>query len=117
MLGWLHVTPEGEKQTRAQLSKWPLPDCEAWAYIVAWFCELRLQFGFQDIESWMNITGSQPNPNEIELLISMSGAYSNALIEYRGKDHNLIPPYDGRTPEEISEMVSANMKRSLARFR
>lgn len=117
MLGWLRVTPEGEKQTRAQISEWPLPDCGKALYIVAWFCELRLQFCHQDIEAWMNITGNQPNPTEIELLVSMSSSYGNALIQYRGKDHNLIPPYDGRTQKEIDKMITANMQRSLARFK
>lgn len=117
MLGWLHVTPEGEKQTRAQTSKWPLPDCDKWLYLASWFCELRLQFSHQDIEAWINITGTQPNPSEIELLVSMSTSYGNALIQYRGKEHNLIPPYDGRTQEEIDEMISEKMKRSLARFK
>ena len=117
MLGWLHVTPEGEKQSRMQSESWPLPDCGDFAYIVSWFCQLRLSFDYQDIDSWVRLTGSQPNPIEIDLLMSMSNMYSNSLVKYRAKEHNLIPPYDGRTQEEISSMINDKMKRSLERFK
>lgn len=117
MLGWLHVVPEGEKQTRAQLSSWPLPDCDKFSYLAVWFCELRLSFGYSDIESWSNLTGSVPTPEETSILVSMSSAYTGALAEFRSKDHNLIPPVDCRTQEEIDTMISEKMKRSLVRFK
>ena len=117
MLGWLHVVPEGEKRTRAQIDVWPLPDCGKFNYLAYWFGELRLSFSFSDIESWSNLTGSMPSPNEVDLLISMSSAYRNALAEYRSKDHNLIPPIDCRTEEQRDSMINEKMKRSIARFK
>ena len=96
MLGWLHVVPEGEKQTRAQAANWPLPDCGKWLYLASWFLELRLRFDYKDIESWMKITGSAPSPGEIDLLMMMSGVYISSLNDYPDKSHDLVPPYDGR---------------------
>ena len=117
MLGWLHVTPEGEKQTRAQLDSWPLPDCDKFNYLVSWFCELRLSFGFIDVQAWIELTGSKPNPIEIDLLMSMTRIYSNSMHEYHDKSHNLTPPIDCRTAEQKDAMIAEKMKRSLARFK
>lgn len=117
MLGWLHVTPEGSKQTRSQLEDWPLPEVDRLGYVVNWFFDLRLDFGFQDIESWMNITGNNPNPEEIDLLMLMTGVYRNSTMTYRSKEHDLIPPFDGRTQDQIDTAITEKMKRSLARFK
>ena len=116
MLGWLHATPEGEKESRMVKEDWPMPDVEL-GYLVGWFAELRLTFGYQDIVAWSNLTGNIPNPIEVALLISMSAIYSNSLIKYRSKEHNLTPPYDGRTQEQIDEMIADKMRRSFARFK
>ena len=98
MLGWLHATPEGEKEPR-QITEpeWPLPECGAFQYVVQWFIELRLNFGYTDIKAWSDLTGSIPNPVEVELLMSMTSVYSSSANKYRAKKYNMHPPYDGLT--------------------
>lgn len=117
MLGWLHVTPEDSKTTRGQSEDWPIPPCDEFQYIANWFCELRYRYDYQELKAWIDTTGTEPNPNEIELLMGMANSYGIAAIEFRSKDHDLIPPYDGRTQEDRDNMIADKIKRSLARFK
>lgn len=88
---------------------WPLPDLEEANYITRWFCDLGLSFGYVDIESWSRLTGDEPTPNEVELLVMMTNIYQNGLIKFRAKGYNSRPPYDGRTIEQKNAMIEANL--------
>lgn len=96
MLGWLHATPEGEKEPRQVTEpEWPLPDCGAFSYLASWFVELRLTFGYTDMRAWSELTGVEPNPIEVDLLMIMSATYSNSVVKYKPKRYDMYPPYDG----------------------
>lgn len=95
MLGWLHATPENEKQPRCEVEKWPLPDVGAFSYLVDWFAELRLTYGYQEIKAWSDLTGTVLEPWEVKELIGLTSVYNRSVIEYRAKKYNLHPPYDG----------------------
>ena len=94
MLAWLHAVPEGQKKSRYETEKWPLPECGAFSYVAKWFIELRMNYGYQDIAAWASLTGTEPNPIELQLLMTMSSVYSNNVLRYRDKGYNLHPPYE-----------------------
>jgi len=113
MIGWLHCVPDGqdgEAKSRAQMAEYPLPDCYPFNYISGWFNELRMSFDHQEILSWSQLTGSNPTPMEVSLLMAMNSAYRGALSKYRSKDYNDKPPHDGRSQEQIVDQVNANLK-------
>jgi len=110
MLGWLHVTPEDAEKPRSETEAFPLPPCEPFDYVVEWFTELRITFGYSDLDAWARLTGQTLEPWEVALLMDMTNTYSSAVSKYRAKAYNLRPPYDGRTREQIAAAVSAKFE-------
>ena len=76
---------------------WPLPDCGRFDYLVEYFAELRLDFGFQDLKAWSDLTGTELEPWEVGILIDCSATYRGSVIHFRAKKFDTRPPYDGRS--------------------
>lgn len=108
MLGWLHATPDGDKQPRIKSEDWPLPDCGAFSYLVEWFIELRYNFGYVDVKAWADLVGVNPEPWEVNLLMGMSSTYNNGVIEYRKKGYDVKPPYK---PDNISHIINKRLSK------
>lgn len=108
MLGWLHCTPEkAEKPRIITEPEWPLPDVGAFYYIANWFIELRLDYGYLELKAWSDLTGVEPTPKEVELLIMMTGTYQNSVIKYRSERYNSRPPFDNL--EDKSSITQRNL--------
>ena len=108
MLGWLHATPEEAKEPRIITEpEWPLPDCGALSYLVGWFIELQLDFDYLEMKAWADLTGVEPNPREVGLLMAMTSTYRNSVIKYRKKGYNMHPPFDGL--EDKTELTAKRL--------
>lgn len=71
---------------------------------------------FQEIASWMGITGIDLTPWEAETVRKMSGAYCNGVIEYRDK---FSPPpvyHDDRPITEVRKDVSDKVSQIFERY-
>lgn len=112
MLGWLHAVPEEAKEPRIVTEpQWPLPDCGALSYLVGWFVELQLDYGYLEIKAWSDLMGVEPNPKEVELLMLMTNIYKNSVIKFRAKGYNMRPPFDG-----LEDKTQITKKRLSALF-
>ncbi len=113
MIGWLHCVPDGQdgvQKSRAQMAEFPLPPCYPYDYISGWFNELRMSFDYVDISAWSALTGWNPSPVEVKILMAMTTMYRGSLTKYKSKEFNDKPPHDCRSKQQIVDQTAMNLK-------